>query len=49
MSTSAKIIMLLSQSVILLLTVYFFIKVLKSPKRSEPDSYSENDDDLNQI
>lgn len=25
-------------------TAYFFIKVLKTPPKEEPDSYSDNDD-----
>lgn len=45
MSTSALIMMVAAQVVILSLTIYFYSKVLRSPKREEPDSYSENDDD----
>ncbi len=28
-----------------IITIYFFIKVLRAPKRAEPDSYVENDDE----
>ena len=36
--------MLLVQVSVTLITGYFFMKVLKAPKRPEPDSYDENDD-----
>lgn len=26
------------------ITIYFFLKVLRAPKKPEPDSYDENDD-----
>ena len=35
--------MIVSESIILVLTVYFFVKVFKAPKKDEPDSFSEND------
>jgi heme/copper-type cytochrome/quinol oxidase subunit 2 len=44
MNTSAIILMVLTQVVVTAFTVYFFIKVLRSPKRPEPDSFDENDD-----
>ena len=45
MNTAALIMMVSAQIIILSLTFYFYRKVLTSPKREEPDSYSENDDD----
>lgn len=44
MNTSAIILMVLTQVVVTAFTVYFFMKVLSSPKRPEPDSFDENDD-----
>lgn len=45
MNTSAIILMVLTQVVVAAFTVYFFMKVLRSPKRPEPDSFDENDDE----
>ncbi|MFV0306014.1 MAG: hypothetical protein ACK5IC_11110 [Moheibacter sp.] len=44
MNTSALITMLSAQIIVISVTVYFFIRVLKTPPKQEPDSYSENDD-----
>jgi hypothetical protein len=44
MSTSGLIMMLSAWSVISYYTIKFFIKVLRTPPKPEPDSYSENDD-----
>lgn len=44
MTTSALIMIILTQGSVLAATVYFFRKVLKSPPKPEPDSFSENDD-----
>ncbi len=41
MSTSAVLMMVISEIVITAFTVYFFIKVLRTPPKPEPDSYSE--------
>ena len=46
MSTSALITMLSVQITVTCITLYFFYKVLTAPKKAEPDSYSDNDDDL---
>lgn len=46
MTTSAWILMISVWTLIISLTVYFFVKVLKTPKRPEPDSFSKNDKDL---
>ena len=43
MNTQALIFMVVSETVITGLTVYFFLKVLFAKPRKEPDSYSDND------
>ncbi len=43
MSTSALTMMLTTQIVVTAITIYFFYKVLKTPPRKEPDSFSDND------
>ncbi len=42
MSTSALTMILVTETVIILFTVYFFWKAVRTPKKPEPDSYSEN-------
>lgn len=44
MNTSALTIMLLTELTITAFTVYFFWKVVKTPPKAEPDSYTGNDD-----
>lgn len=44
MNTSAIVLMVVTQVVVTAFTIHFFRKVLRSPKRAEPDSYDENDD-----
>ena len=44
MNTSALITMLSAQGIVTCLMGYFFYKVLTTPPKSEPDSYSDNDD-----
>lgn len=39
------ILMIASEGIITFVTLYFFYKVLTAPKKTEPDSFSENDDD----
>jgi heme/copper-type cytochrome/quinol oxidase subunit 2 len=43
MNTSALIMMISVMSVVTAITIYFFVRVYKSPKRPEPDSFSGND------
>jgi len=43
MTTSALIMIILTQGTVLGATIYFFRKVLKTPAKPEPDSFSEND------
>ncbi len=45
MSSVALFMMISTISVITIVTGYFFWKVLKTPPKEEPDSYSENDDE----
>ncbi|MBI4930609.1 MAG: hypothetical protein HY841_07595 [Bacteroidetes bacterium] len=44
MNTSALIMMVTTEAIISAITFYYFWKVLKTPAKKEPDSYSENDD-----
>ena len=46
MNTEALITMILTQGIVTCFAVYFFYKVLTIPPRQEPDSYSENDEEL---
>ncbi len=43
MSTGAIIMMVTTQSVFVVVTGYFFYRVLVSKPNVEPDSYSDND------
>ena len=45
MTTSALIMIILTQGTFLGVTIYFFRKVLKTPPKPEPDLFSENDND----
>ncbi|EMR04287.1 hypothetical protein ADICEAN_00573 [Cesiribacter andamanensis AMV16] len=38
--------MIVVQLSVTIITGYFFLKVLRAPKRPEPDSFSENDDEI---
>lgn len=44
MDSSALTLMVIVQVSVILITAYFFIKVLRTPPNPEPDSFSENDD-----
>lgn len=44
MKTEALITMVVAQGTVIAITLYFFIKVLTTKPKPEPDSYSENDD-----
>jgi len=41
MNTTALLFMIISEFAITFLTVYFFVKVIRSDKKGEPDSYTE--------
>lgn len=45
MNSAALITMILSQGIVIGLTLYFFYKVLTMPPAKEPDSFSENDEE----
>lgn len=38
--------MICAQGIVISFAAYFFYKVLTMPPKQEPDSYSENDDEL---
>jgi hypothetical protein len=44
MNTNALIMMISVESVVILLTAWFFYQVLTTKPKPEPDSFSENDD-----
>ena len=44
MSTTGLLMMVATEAIITAITIYFFWKVLTTPPRKEPDSYSANDD-----
>ncbi|MFT4832438.1 MAG: hypothetical protein ACI815_002091 [Psychroserpens sp.] len=46
MNTSALIVMFFAQGIVIFFAGYFFYKVLTIPPKPEPDSYSENDDEV---
>lgn len=43
MNSQALIMMLAAEGIVIGFTAYFFWKVLVTPPKKEPDSYSEND------
>ncbi len=46
MNTSALIMMITTEVIVTLVTGYFFLRVLKTPPKHEPDSFIENDDEV---
>ncbi len=44
MNTSALILMITVEVIFTAITLYYFIKMLTKKPRTEPDSYTENDD-----
>lgn len=46
MTTSALILIIIVWSTVTLITLYFFYRVLAAPKHAEPDSFSDNDEEL---
>jgi len=44
MNSSALIMMLVTEVIVTGFTIYYFVKVLKTPPKKEPDSFTENDD-----
>lgn len=45
MKTSAFLMMILVQVTVTIITAYFLYRAITAPKRPEPDSYSENDEE----
>ncbi|WP_297868084.1 hypothetical protein [uncultured Flavobacterium sp.] len=45
MNSAALITMILAQGIVIVLTLYFFYKVLTTPPVQEPDSFLDNDDE----
>jgi len=45
MNNSALILWISTIGIISLVTIYFFVKVLTTKPKPEPDSYSENDNE----
>lgn len=43
MTATAWTMMLVTEILVTAVTVYFFVKVLRTPPKSEPDSFTEND------
>lgn len=43
MNSTALTMMLVTEIVVTAVTVYYFIKVLRTPPKPEPDSFKEND------
>lgn len=43
MTDSAFWMMLITQVTVTAITAFFFMKVLRTPPKSEPDSYEDND------
>ena len=46
MNTSALIMMITTQVIVTFITGYFFLRVLKTPPKPEPDSYIENNEEV---
>ncbi|MCC9165976.1 hypothetical protein [Pontibacter harenae] len=45
MNTSALVIMLTTMTLVTGLMIFFFVKVITTPPKPEPDSYLDNDDE----
>ena len=45
MNSSALAMMLITEITIASITFYFFYKVLRTPPKPEPDSFTENDEE----
>lgn len=44
MNSTALTMMLVTEIAVTLITIYYFVKVLRTPPKQEPDSFEENDD-----
>jgi hypothetical protein len=45
MNTIALVLMVSTMTIVTLITAYFFVRVLRTPSRPEPDSFKDNDDE----
>ncbi len=45
MNTIALVLMVSTMTIVTLITAYFFVRVLRTPPRPEPDSFKDNDDE----
>jgi hypothetical protein len=45
MNTTALVMMLVTEIIVTVITVYYFVKVLRTPPKPEPDSFTDNDDE----
>jgi hypothetical protein len=45
MNTIALVFMIITETLITGITVYYFVKVLRTKPKPEPDSYLDNDED----
>lgn len=45
MNPIALVLMISTMTLVTVITGYFFIRVLRTPPRPEPDSYADNDDE----
>ncbi|MCE2816529.1 MAG: hypothetical protein LW601_05060 [Cryomorphaceae bacterium] len=43
MTAAAWTMMLVTEILVTVVTVYFFVKVLRTPPKDEPDSFTQND------
>ena len=46
MNTEALITMVATQGIVICLTAYFFYRVLTTKPKAEPDSFTDNDDQI---
>lgn len=46
MNTEALITMMVTQGIVISFTAYFFYRVLTTKPKAEPDSFTENDDQI---
>lgn len=45
MNSSALIMMLTTEIAVTIITIYYFVKILRTPPKQEPDSFIDNDDE----
>lgn len=45
MNSTALTMMLVTEIAVTLITIYYFVKVLRTPPKQEPDSFTDNDDE----